>query len=107
MNPESFYRVVITTIVDRPELRDDSYRPVKAGTTVRYVKDCVRLAGAVSLYDEVLEGEWDFMSEYAKSVRVERMVWSPTLGDFIQARRVCRKQISRKRVNGKVEVQAC
>ena len=67
------FRVSIVVKVDRPELRGASYAPVAPGTRVLCVEYHATQTEAISSFEAVLRGTWDFSSEYAASVQVDRM----------------------------------
>lgn len=71
------YEVLICTKVDHPEKRNDTYPKVPPNTYVNARVFCATANRATRLYQEVLEGEWDFESEYAKHVEVVRVTDGP------------------------------
>lgn len=73
----TFYIVAVTTIVDRPELRDVSFRRVPQGTAIHQKITTRSRKSAISLAKAHLTGEYDFASEYVCSVRVERHTLTP------------------------------
>lgn len=84
------YAVEFCVCVDAPHLRDESYKPVRAGTRhlVRYTDMTHR--AAIGLYDAILRGEYDFLSEYVAHVVVFRPGW----------RRLVRRRVYRDRQPG-------
>lgn len=63
------YLVDYTLTVDRPELRDSSYRPVPAGTKCALQARFATRAGALAFVAEIMAGQWDFAAEIVTSVR--------------------------------------
>jgi len=69
-NTAGKYLVDHTIVVDHPELRDSSYRPVSAGTRVHLSWRFATRAGALAFVADILSGQCDFASEYVSCVRV-------------------------------------
>lgn len=67
---EARYKVEFFTLVDHPEKRDASYRPVEPGTMVRTVWEYPTQSRAVAVFDSICRGDYDFGSEYVMKVRV-------------------------------------
>jgi hypothetical protein len=68
-NNSGKYLVEFTTTIDHPELRDDSYRPVQAGTRCYQKAEFATRRAALALVDDILSGQYDFASELVTSVR--------------------------------------
>jgi hypothetical protein len=66
----SWFNVRAVTVVDHPELRNDSYAPVKPGHVIVNNAKYTSRRAAVAFFQELLAGEWDFGSEYVRSVEV-------------------------------------
>lgn len=64
------FKVELTIIVDRPELRDTSYPKVPAGQHIPTAWDYKTQKSAVTMFDSICRGEWDFGSEFVSKVRV-------------------------------------
>ncbi|TXH56153.1 MAG: hypothetical protein E6Q97_06985 [Desulfurellales bacterium] len=67
------YEVEFFILVDHPEKRDASYRPVEPGTMVRTVWEYPTQSRAVAVFDSICRGDYDFGSEYVTKVRVLRI----------------------------------
>ena len=91
-----FYRVILRTRVDRPDLRGSTFAPVKPGHVVVSQRDVWTLAEATSRYSEAIDGAWDFESEYLESAEVVRM--SPGSSPRTVRRRVERNRAATGRV---------
>lgn len=78
---EARYEVEFFTLVDHPEKRNASYRPVEPGTLIRTVWKYTTQSRAVAEFDSICRGDYDFGSEYVMKVRVlaERPHASPRL----------------------------
>lgn len=63
------YIVNFVTVVDRPDLRGETYPVVKPGTTVSERVSTLSRSSAASLVNGILAGEEDFSSEYVKAVQ--------------------------------------
>jgi hypothetical protein len=91
--PSDFiYRVTWRTIVDHPEKRDASYPKVSPGHVINSTKDFHKQRSAITLYNELLGGEWDFGSEYVNTAAVTRYYLDSYRRDNVRAqlRRDCR-----------------
>lgn len=90
--PSYTYRVVSTTTVDHPEKRNDSYRPVPAGTKVQDTHTFTKMGAAMRWYRELLAGESDFGSEYISSCSCLRVradgITVATVGDLTYRHRL-------------------
>lgn len=86
------YIVEYTIIVDRPEKRDASFRPVHKDSFVNQSTTCQTHGAAVKLYREMVRGEWDFSSEYVSKVRV-------IAKDGLASPRLVRKVVLRGRLD--------
>lgn len=64
------YIVEFTIIVDHPEKRCETLPKVFAGTFINTSSSHQNQASAVKAYREIVQGEWDFGSEYVSRVRV-------------------------------------
>lgn len=67
------YEIRITTIVDAPERRGASYRPVAPGTPIHITERFATQRRAVAFYNEIVSGEWDFGSEYVSRIQALKM----------------------------------
>lgn len=81
--PEVVYTVRVLVLVDHPEKRNASFRPVAAGSTSLWEKQTTSHETARALREEALAGWWDAGSEYctrveveAKNVRTEKRRWA-------------------------------
>lgn len=71
-NPTPYYLVELCIHVDRPDLRDNSYRCREEHRQVN--KWTYQSQGAaVCVFNEILNGEWDFSSEYVCWVQVHHI----------------------------------
>lgn len=68
LNPD-YYEVRFVIVVDHPELRGPTYQPVEAGHRSSQVFTCKSWAEAARYADGMIQGEWDFGSEYVTSVQ--------------------------------------
>jgi len=84
------YEVRFVLVIDRPELRDASFRPVKPSTRTSQTWCYTSQAAAVGAAREMLEGRWDFASEYIAAVEVVQV-----RGD--RGRRTVRRRVERTR----------
>ena len=66
--PAAYFEVRFTLVVDHPEKRDSSFKPVKAGSAFHQVWTCKTWAEAARYADAFVRGEWDFGSEYIETV---------------------------------------
>jgi hypothetical protein len=82
------YEVRITTIVDAPERRGPSYRPVAPGTPIHITERFATQRRAVSFYNEIMAGEWDFGSEYVS--RIQALKMRPNRSPRVVRRTHCR-----------------
>lgn len=64
------YTVEFTIIVDHPEKRCETLPKVFAGTFINTSSSHPNQGAAVKMYREIVQGEWDFGSEYVSRVRV-------------------------------------
>ena len=64
------YTVEFTIIVDHPEKRCKTLPKVFAGTFINTSSSYPNQGAAVKMYREIVQGEWDFGSEYVSRVRV-------------------------------------
>ena len=64
------YEVRFTLVVDHPEKRDSSFKPVDPGSRFHQTWSYDGQADAARVGDSMLRGEWDFGSEYITSVQV-------------------------------------
>jgi hypothetical protein len=69
---EGAYEVRYTLVIDRPELRDASFRPVAPGTRTVLTWCYTSQTAAVRMFEEMRAGRWDFASEYIAGVSVEQ-----------------------------------
>lgn len=76
--------------VDRPEMRGPTYTPVERGAILVYQERFAKQSDAVARFQQMLDGNWDFKSEYVKWVQVTKDL--PTGGY-----RWVRRQVSRSR----------
>lgn len=84
------YEVEFFILVDHPEKRDASFRPVEPGTMVRTVWEYPTQSRAVRVFESICRGEYDFGSEYVAKVRV--LAKRPSA-----SARLVRKWVERKR----------
>lgn len=64
------YIVEFTIIVDHPEKRCNTLPRVFAGTFINTSSSHSNQGTALKAYREIIQGEWDFGSEYVSRVRV-------------------------------------
>lgn len=64
-------------VVDAPEKRSLSFKPVKAGTTYKMENFCETLNHALTWYESALRGEQDFGSEFVRDVEVIALYTTP------------------------------
>lgn len=87
------YEVEFFILVDHPEKRNASFRPVEPGTLVRTVWEYPTQSRAVAVFDSICRGDWDFGSEYVVKVRVLRIPqhagWH-TVRKWVERQRVVR-----------------
>lgn len=62
------YTVEFTIIVDHPEKRCETLPGVFAGTFINTSSSHPNQGAAVKMYREIVEGQWDFGSEYVHVV---------------------------------------
>ena len=64
------YTVEFTIIVDHPDKRCETLPKVFAGTFINTSSSHSNQGAALKAYREIVQGEWDFGSEYVSRVRV-------------------------------------
>jgi hypothetical protein len=84
------YEVRIVTKIDHPERRDSTFPQVQPGTCIPSRMVCSSHAAALSNLEAILRGDYDFASEYVKSVQVVAV-------DGLHPLRVVRRRIDRTR----------
>lgn len=89
--------VEYVVVVDHPELRDPSFRPVPRGLRISHRESFTTFGAASRLYDRILSGEHDYGSEYIGRVVVKRK--RPGRGSGFS---IARKEVARERRAGKV-----
>lgn len=67
------YRVIVRTMVDHPELRSETLPKVRAGACIVNHASYEGAGRALFEMRTVLEGHWDFASEFAYAVDIERV----------------------------------
>lgn len=98
-----YYIVSFSVIVDFPERRDASFVPVRPGTTVLTKKEFLKHSEAVSFFNGLLDGEWDFGSEYVYRASCYRMdAWSDNHGSAPTVRKEVRRC---RKADGKVVIE--
>lgn len=90
MSKATHYEVRFTNTVDASERRNSTYPVVKAGTDLHMKYNFVSQNGAVAFFNSILEGEWDFGSEFVSKITVLAMY------DF-RSPRVVRRTVVRTR----------
>lgn len=76
------YEIRFTLTVDRPELRDSTFTPVAPGTKTAQTWTYTSQAGAAGEFAAMVEGRWDFASEYISSVQVVQICASGLRRNF-------------------------
>jgi hypothetical protein len=86
-NTTKRYRVTRVIIVDRPELRDESFAPVAPGTRVVYAQEYTSYNRAVSEFNRAAGGEEDFAPRDPQAGRAHSCTdRDPQAGDDAQPR---------------------
>ena len=87
----NYYQVSYTLLVDHPEMRGPTFKPVTAGHISHHRLSVNTLAEAVSLFNDIKGGSYDFSSECVLRVRVDRMHYNPK--DDSYRPHTCRKAV--------------
>lgn len=69
MKPYGYYAIMIY-VVDAPEKRGPTFKPVTAGSTYKMENFCSTLNHALTWYESSLRGEQDFGAEFVRDVEV-------------------------------------
>ena len=72
-NTAKSYEVRFVVVVDRPELRNESFAPVAPNTRVTINRYARTQGEAVRLFESILRGGEDYLSEYVAVVSVVQL----------------------------------
>ena len=73
-NTNAIYEVLATITVDNPHLRGSQYIQVAQGTKIPQGFVAKSFNHAISYYNEVLQGDYEFGSEYTSFIQIIRRV---------------------------------
>ncbi len=95
MKSQTYYVVHFTTCVDAPERRDATYPVVARDCLIPQQDSYDNFRGAVGMYKSIINGEYDYASEYVTRVWVQRH----TIAGTSQRCACVRRTVLRDRAN--------